>query len=72
MSAPSFGIMEVRTLSQSPEHFPDLLFHRVLKISRTISETAQLLNINRVHFYKLLAQLDIQPKSPLRVLYDRN
>jgi hypothetical protein len=76
MSISSFGFMEVRMLPQFPEHSPDRppqkLFYDVLQISRTISETAQLLDIHRAHFNKLLAQLDIQPKSQLCLLYDRN
>ncbi len=49
-----------RTLEEAETEFRRLYILRVLRTARSKSEAAQLLGVNRTHFYKLLAQLDIE------------
>ncbi|MFZ4619949.1 MAG: sigma 54-interacting transcriptional regulator [Bacteroidota bacterium] len=48
-----------RSLEEAETEFRRLYILRVLRTARSKSEAAQMLGVNRTHFYKLLAQLGI-------------
>lgn len=49
-----------KTLDDAEKEFRRLYILRVLRKTKSKSEAAQLLGVNRTHFYKLLAQLGIE------------
>jgi Nif-specific regulatory protein len=49
-----------KTLEEAENEFRKLYILRVLRQTKSKSEAAQMLGINRTHFYKLLAQLGIE------------
>ena len=49
-----------RTLEEAETEFRRLYILRVLRTAKSKSEAAQMLGVNRTHFYKLLAQLGIE------------
>lgn len=50
-----------KSLEEAETEFRKLYILRVLRQTKSKSEAAQMLGINRTHFYKLLAQLGIEP-----------